>query len=80
MVRGNFQNAQFDFICNFIFVQNILQKNRMLDYELLGTTMMCAGSLISSDDILLLDLFFESHNIHPSCVMIAVFIVFISSN
>ena len=35
-------------------------------------TTLCAGSLIIGDDILLLDLFFESHNIHPSCVMIAV--------
>ena len=72
LIRGNFQNAQFDFICNFISVQNILQSNLMLDCGLLCTTTLCAGSLIISDDILLLDLFFESHNIHPSCVMIAV--------
>ena len=72
LIRGNFQNAQFNFICNFISVQNILQNNRMLDCGLLGTTTLCTGSLIISDDILLLDLFFESHNIHPSCVMIAV--------
>ena len=72
LVRGNFKNAQFNFICNFISIQNILQNNRMLDCGLLCTTALCAGSLIIGDDILLLDLFFESHNIHPSCVMIAV--------
>ena len=44
----------------------------MLDCGLLCTTTLCTGNLISSDDILLLDLFFESHNIHPSCVMLAV--------
>ena len=80
LIYGNFQNAQFDFVCNLITVQNFLQNNRMLDCGLLCTTALCAGSLIIGDDILLLDLFFESHNIHPSCVMIAVFIVFISSN
>ena len=80
LIYGNFQNAQFDFVCNLITVQNFLQNNRMLDCGLLCTTTLCAGSLFIGDNILLLDLFFESHNIHPSCVMIAVFIVFISSN
>ena len=80
LIHGNFQNAQFDFICNFISVQNILQNNRMLDCGLLCTTALCAGSLIIGDDILLHDLFFKSHNIHPFCIMIAVLTGIISSN
>ena len=44
LMRGNFQNAQFDFVCNLITVQNFLQNNRMLDCGLLCTTALCAGS------------------------------------